>query len=74
MLELVQSYLNILNNEGPLGLPAVMTPDFTLKIGPKSLGLPPPTNLQAYIELLLQTQKATGSTNTEFVLAEGLEP
>lgn len=74
MLELVHSYLNILNNEGPSGLMAVMTPDFTLKVGPKSLGLPPPTSLQAYIDLLLQAQKATGSTNTKFVLDEGFEP
>lgn len=74
MLALVHSYLDVINNQGPKGLAAVMTPDFTLTIAPQGLGLTPPDNLEGYIQLLLGTQQATGSTNTKFVLADGFEP
>lgn len=74
MLELLRKYLNVMNNEGPDGLKAIMTSDFKLKIGPKSLGLPPPNGLNAYIELLKGTQKAMGTKNLKLFLAQGFEP
>lgn len=74
MLQLVQNYLNAINNEGPDGLKSVMTPDFKIKIAPKSLGLPPPDSLDAYVELLKGTHQATGTKNLKFSLVEGFEP
>lgn len=74
MLQLVQNYLNAINNEGPDGLKSVMTPDFQIKIAPKSLGLPPPDSLDAYIALLKGTHQATGTKNLKFFLVEGFEP
>ena len=74
MLDLLRKYLNVMNDEGPDGLKAIMTSDFKLKIAPKSLGLPPPSGLDAYIELLKGTQKAMGTTSLKLFLAQGFEP
>lgn len=74
MLKLVDKYLKTLNNEGPAGLREVMSPDFKIKIAPKSLALPTPSNLQGYIEVLEQTHKAAGTKNMKMFLVEGFEP
>lgn len=74
MLELVDTYLKTLNNEGPAGLRKIMSPDFNIKIAPKTLGIPAPSNLQAYIEVLEQTHKASGTKNMKMFLVEGFEP
>lgn len=74
MLQLLQEYLKVMNEQGPDGLKTVMTPDFKLKIAPKSLGLPPPASLDAYIDLLNGSQKAMGTKNSKMFLVEGFEP
>lgn len=74
ILELVDKYLKTLNAEGPVGLRKIMSPDFKIKIAPKSLGIPTPSNLQAYIEVLEQTHQASGTKNMKMFLVEGFEP
>ncbi|KAG8157968.1 hypothetical protein KVR01_012240 [Diaporthe batatas] len=74
MLQLVHKYLSVMNEQGPDGLRTVMAPDFRLKIAPKTLGLPPPGSLDAYIDLLKGSQKAMGSKNSKMFLVDGFEP
>lgn len=74
MLQLLQKYLKAMNEQGPDGLRTVVTPDFKLKVAPKTVGLPPPPSLDAYIDILNGSQKGMGSKNSKMFLADGFEP